>query len=92
MLSEELPESCRRVYVSKDHMGNFIDCMKSRKDPICSAETGHRSASLCHLGVTAIRLGRKLKWDPVKEQYVDDAEANQYVAREMREPFGYDML
>ncbi len=92
MLIEGAARQCSRVMVSSDHMGNFIDCMKSRKAPICSAETGHRSATLCHLGVTAIRLGRKLNWDPVKEQYVDDAEANQYLAREMREPFGYQML
>ena len=51
-------------------MGNFIDCMKSREKTICPAETGHRSASLCHLGVISIRLGRKLNWDPVKEQFV----------------------
>ena len=92
MLSKELPENADRVYVSKDHMGNFVDCMRSRQDPICSAETGHRSASLCHLGVTAIRLGRKLNWDPVKEQYVGDDEANGYVAREMRKPYSYEML
>ncbi len=92
ILSQELPESAQRVYVSKDHMGNFIDCMRSREEPICSAETGHRSASLCHLGVTAIRLGRKLNWDPQKEEYVGDAEANSFVARPMRKPFDYDMI
>ncbi len=92
IISKELPDNAPRVYLSTDHMGNFIDCIKSRKDPICSAETGHRSASLCHLGVTAIRLGRKLNWDPAKEQYVGDAEANRYLAREMRKPFAYDML
>lgn len=92
MLKEELPESAPRVYESRDHMGNFFDCVKSRETTICPAEVGHRSASLCHLGVIAIRLGRKLAWDPVKEQFVGDAEANGYVAREMRKPYDYDMI
>jgi predicted dehydrogenase len=92
LLTQKLPEDAKRVYVSNNHMGNFIDCIKSRKAPICAVETGHRSASLCHLGVIAIRLGRKLNWDPVKEQFVGDAEANSWVAREMRKPYDYSMI
>ena len=92
IIKEELPASASRVYVSRDHTGNFIECIKSRKPTICPASVGHRSASLCHLGVTSIRLGRKLNWDPVKEQFVDDAEANQFLARPMRKPYDYDML
>ena len=92
ILNEELPDSAPRVYHSTDHMGNFFDCVKSRKTPICPAEVGHRSASLCHLGVISIRLGRKLQWNPEKEQFVDDAEANGFVAREMRKPYDYDMV
>jgi predicted dehydrogenase len=92
ILKEELPESAPRVYHSSDHMGNFFDCVKSRQPTICPAEVGHRSASLCHLGVIAIRLGRKLRWDPAKEQFVDDAEANEYVKREMRTPYDYGMI
>ncbi len=92
LLTQKLPEDVKRVYLSNNHMGNFIDCVKSRKAPICSAETGHRSASLCHLGVIAIRLGRKLNWDPAKEQFVGDAEANSMIARRMRKPYDYDMI
>lgn len=92
ILTEKLPESANRVYLSNNHMQNFIDCVKTRKTPICPAEVGHRSASLCHLGVIAIRLGRKLNWDPAKEQFVDDAEASKYVAREMRKPYDYGMI
>jgi hypothetical protein len=73
-------------------MGNFIDCVKSRKAPICPAEVGHRSASLCHLGVIAIRLGRKLNWDPAKEQFIGDAEASTYISRPMRKPYDYSMV
>jgi len=92
LLTQKLPEDAKRVYLSNNHMGNFIDCVKSRKDPICSAETGHRSASLCHLGVISIRLGRKLNWNPAKEQFVGDAEASSWLARPMRKPYDYDMI
>ena len=81
-----------RVYHSDNHMGNFIDCVKSRKAPICPVEVGHRSASISHLGVIAIRLGRKLNWDPVKERFVRDAEANGMVSRPMRKPYDYTMV
>lgn len=92
LLTEKLPDSAPRVYASNDHMANFIDCVRSRKAPICPAEVGHRSASLCHLGTTAIRLGRKLNWDPAVERFVDDAEANTYLSRPMREPYNYSMV
>jgi myo-inositol 2-dehydrogenase/D-chiro-inositol 1-dehydrogenase len=47
---------------------------------------------MCHLGVTLIRLGRKLQWDPQKEEYVGNAEANGYVSRPMRKPYDYTMM
>lgn len=92
ILSKPLAESAPRVYSSNDHMANFIEGVKSRKETICPAEVGHRSATMCHLGVTAIRLGRKLNWDPVKEEYVRDAEANKYMVREMRKGWDYSMI
>jgi predicted dehydrogenase len=92
LLMEKLPADAKRVYESHDHMGNFVEGVKSRKPTICPAEVGHRSASMCHLGVTSIRLGRKLQWDPQKEEYVGDPEANTYVSRPMRKPFDYTMV
>lgn len=92
MLKDDLPADAKRIYVSNNHMQNFIDCVKSRKEPICPVEVGHRSASASHLGVIAVRLGRKLQWDPIKEQFVNDDEANKYVKREMRKPYDYDMI
>ena len=73
-------------------MGNFFDCVASRKAPICEPEIGHRSVSVCHLGAIALRTGRKLNWDPAKEEFVNDAEAQGYVAREMRKPWSYDAV
>ncbi len=91
LLTEPLTERKVELYVSNDHMGNFFDCIRSRKAAICDAEIGHRSASVCHLGVLAIRLGRKLKWNPETEQFADDKEAMTYLTREQRKPFNYEM-
>jgi len=92
ILTEKLPDTATRVYQSNNHMGNFLDCVGSRKMTMCPAEVGHRSASICHLGVIAIRLGRKLNWDPVKEEFIGDAEAQSYVSRPMRKPYDYTMI
>src|SRR5205823_1314241 len=92
LLSEPLTSKKVELYVSNDHMGNFFECVRTRKPPVCEAEIGHRSVSVCHLGVIAIRLGRKLEWDPVKEEFVGDKEANGYVSREMRKPWSYEMI
>jgi predicted dehydrogenase len=90
LLTTPLPASATRLYVSDNHMQNFFDCIRSHEQPICEAEIGHRSVSVCHLGVIALRLGRKLKWNPIREQFIDDAEANSWLAREMRKPWTYD--
>ncbi|MCP4645730.1 MAG: Gfo/Idh/MocA family oxidoreductase [bacterium] len=76
-----------QLYMSRNHHGNFIDCVKSRKQPICNAEIGHRSATICHLGNIAMQLGRPLKWDPKAETFGADDEANSYIGREMRDPW-----
>jgi predicted dehydrogenase len=92
LISEPLPSNAERLYASEDHMGNFFECVRSRKAPICDAEIGHRSASVCHLGVIAMQLERKLEWDPVKEEFAGDEEANGHVARELREPWSYEAI
>ena len=92
MLVEPLPANAQRLYVSDDHMGNLFDCIRTRKPPICEAEIGHRSASVCHLGAISLRLGRKLNWDPKREQFVGDKEANSFLSREMRKPWSYDSV
>jgi len=72
---------------SSDHYRNFLDSVKSREDPISPVEIGHRTASLCHLGNIAMLLGRKVQWDPDREQFVNDDEANRMVSRPMRPPW-----
>lgn len=92
LLMTPLPSSAPRLYASDNHMKNFFDCVRSRKQPICDTEIGHRSVSVCHLGVIAIRLGRALKWNPAQEQFVGDNEANTWLAREQRKPWSYETL
>ena len=94
VLSKPLPDSAERLFVSNDHKGNFFDCVRSRKDPICDVEVGHRSASVCHLGAISLRTGKSLQWDPAKEEFVGEhaAEANAHATREMRKPYDYSFV
>lgn len=66
---------------------NFYDCVKSRRDCYAPPETGHRTITIAHLGNIAMLLGRKLRWDPAKEDFVDDAEASAMLTRKQREPW-----
>ncbi len=75
------------LYESRDHSGNWIDCIRSRKQPICHAEIGHRTATICQLNGLAERLGRPLEWDPVKEQILNDPEAARWYDRPRRAPY-----
>jgi predicted dehydrogenase len=70
-----------------DHSRNFLDSVKSRKDPISPVEVGHRTATVCHLGNIAMRLKRKVRWDPAQEQIVGDDEAQRMLDRPIRDPW-----
>ena len=87
LIEEPLPRDAQRLPVSTDHFGNFLDCVRSRERPICDVEVGHRSATVCHLGVIALRTGKKLQWDPATEAFVGDDEANSWRSRAMRPPW-----
>jgi predicted dehydrogenase len=73
---------------SADHHGNWLECIRSRKPPICPVEVGHRSNSACLLGHIAMRLRRKLRWNPAAERFINDDEANARIARGARDPYG----
>ncbi len=73
--------------VSENHYRNFIDCVKSRQEPIEPVEIGHRTSIICHVGNIAMRLKRKLRWDPAAEQFVGDDEANAMLRRPYRKPW-----
>lgn len=76
-----------RLYVSNHHVLNWLECIKTRQKPVADVEIGHRSTTLCHLGNIARWAGRPLKWDPVKEQFIGDDEANQLLDRPRRKPY-----
>jgi len=86
---EKIADDEIHLEVSGDHMQNWIDCIKSRELPIADVETGHRSATVCHLINIARWTGRRLKWDPQKEQFIGDEDANQYLDVERRK--GYEL-
>lgn len=74
---------------SRDHKLNFLECIKSRKQPVANVEVGHRSATVCHLGNIGMLLKRTLHWDPVNENFVNDDEANSFLLRPPRAPWDY---
>lgn len=76
-----------QLYESLDHKQNFLDCVKSRKETIAPAEIGHRSISVGLLGEIAMLTERKLKWDPEKEVFLNDEQANRMLWRPMRSPW-----
>ena len=85
LIDDPLPDNATRLYESNDPAGNFVECIRSRKQPICDAEIGHRSVTICHLCNISLRLGgRKLKWDPAKEEFIGDREANALLSRTAR--------
>ncbi|MFT7513107.1 MAG: putative dehydrogenase [Candidatus Omnitrophota bacterium] len=78
---QKLKDSDTPLYASTHHHRNFIDCILSRARTASTVESAHRAGSACHLGAIAADLGRPLKFDPVKETFIDDAEANARVTR-----------
>ena len=87
ILREEIGPNETRLYESRDHKQNFLDCVKSRELTICPAEVGHRSISVGLLGEIAMLTGRKIKWDPENEKIIGDPEAGALLGRSYREPW-----
>jgi len=87
ILREEIAPNEIKLYESRDHKQNFLDCVKSRKLTICPAEVGLRSISVGLLGEIAMLTGRKIKWDPVKEEIKGDPQASALLGRSYREPW-----
>jgi len=77
-------EGEKRVYYSDNHYKDFLDAIRSRRNPICDVEVGHRTATVCNIGNIAYELKRPLRWNPDKEKFEGDAEANQRLSRPMR--------
>jgi len=78
------------LYESTDHHGDWLQGIKSRKQPICPVEVGHRSCSVCLVGHIAMKLKRKIYWDPAGERFKNDDEANSMLFRAQRWPYGIE--
>lgn len=91
MLESEIGEGGVRLIKSENHFRNFIDCVISREQPVAPCETAHRSISIGHLGNIAMILGRDLQWDPEKEEFIGDEEANALRSRPLRDPWTLDI-
>ena len=94
-LAKDAPERAVRQkwegpgWISRPHIQNWLECIKTRKKPNADVEIGHRSISICHMANITRELGRKLQWNPEKEVFVGDDEANTYLDRPKRK--GYEL-
>jgi predicted dehydrogenase len=79
------------LYQSDDQHGNWLDCIESRKAPIAPAEIGHRACSTCLIHHIAMKTKRRLYWDPVKEHFKNDDDANCMLSRPQRAPYMMDV-
>ena len=73
------------------HARNFLDCIKSRKEPISDLESCHRTVTVCHLANISLRLGRKILWNADKEEIVNDLEAARMLDRPYRAPWDAEL-
>jgi predicted dehydrogenase len=81
-------ETEKHVYKSENHYKDFLDAMRKRTKPVCDVEVGHRTASVCNIGNIAYQLNRALVWNPKKEIFKNDAEANALLGRSMTNEWG----
>lgn len=77
-----------RLYVSDDQHANWLDCIRSGKEPISPVEIGHRACSVCLISHIAMKIPGILRWDPVTEKFTNSAEANAMLSRPQRFPYG----
>ena len=76
------------LYKSDEQHGNWLECIKSGKQPISPVEIGHRACTVCLVSHIAMKLPRQLEWNPEQERFVNDAEANALLSRSQRAPYG----
>jgi predicted dehydrogenase len=75
----------------KLHVRNFLDCIRTRQEPISDLESAHRVATVCHLANLSLRLGRQVKWDAAREEIVADAETSRWLERPYRSPWDREL-
>lgn len=88
ILLETFASDAARLEVSSDHRMNFLECVRSRREPIAPIEHAHRTISIAHLGNISMQLGRGIDWDPTREEIRNDTTATRMLDRTMRAPWG----
>lgn len=84
-----LPDDRWRVRPSRNHMENFVECIKARDEPVAPVRIEHRTVTTCHLTNISPRLGRPIRSDPQAEQIVGDEEANSWLRRDQRDKWSF---
>jgi myo-inositol 2-dehydrogenase/D-chiro-inositol 1-dehydrogenase len=92
ILTSKIQENEIHLYVSEEQHENWLDCIRSRKEPISPVEAGHRACTVCLVTHVAMKLSRKLFWDPDNEVFMNDNEANYMLSRSQRAPYGTDFI
>jgi myo-inositol 2-dehydrogenase/D-chiro-inositol 1-dehydrogenase len=92
ILSSVIGKDEIHLYRSNEHHGNWLDCIKSGEQPISPVEIGHRACSVCLVSHIAMKLPRKLSWNPKAERFINDDEANAMLSRPQRYPYGTNYI
>ena len=92
ILQSVIGENEIRLTRSTEHHGNWLDAIQGKTELLSPVEIGHRACSVCLISHIAMKVDRKLEWDPEKEQFVNDAEANSHLSRTQRRPWGTDYV
>ena len=92
ILASETGENETKLYRVDDQHGNWLDCIQSRNEPVSPVETGHRACTVCLIIHIAMKLGRRLYWNPDTERFINDDEANAMLSRPQRYPYGTDYI
>uniref|UniRef100_UPI0032180F7B Gfo/Idh/MocA family protein n=1 Tax=uncultured Draconibacterium sp. TaxID=1573823 RepID=UPI0032180F7B len=92
ILESKIGDDETKLYVSKEHHGDWLNSIKTRKQPICTAEVGHRACSVCLISDIAMHIPGVLKWDPAAERFINNDLANSMLSRPQRYPYGTDYI
>lgn len=88
LATKDMTNAANHVYRSTNHQMDFLQAMRNRSKPICDVEIGHRTATVCNIGNIAYQLNRTLQWNPEKERFSNDAEANALLGRRLNKKWG----
>ncbi|HLR31154.1 MAG TPA: Gfo/Idh/MocA family oxidoreductase [Fodinibius sp.] len=93
MLASEIKDEEIHLYpITNEHHGNWLDCIRSRKQPMSPIEVGHHICTLCLISHIAMKIPGRLGWDPEKEQFTNSDRANSMLSRSQRKPYGTDYI